>query len=167
MAFLPAALAVGSALFSGIAAMGQANYQAKVAERNATIAGQNANLAAQTAQTEAMRQDREYAALEGQQLAAQSASGLDVLGQSQLRTRATTRRARNEGAIDVRRQGEAETASYFNQQAGYLGDAAASRSAGKSAMIGSVFKAAGAAVDGGAFGSSLIGETKSRRRKFL
>lgn len=165
MAFLPVALAVGSALFEGVSALGQANYKSEVAKRNATIAEQNANLAAQQAQVAGQRQDREMAALEGQQLAMQSASGLDVLGASQLATRATTRRTRNEGALDIRRQGEATTASYFNQQAGYLGDAAAAHSAGVEALIGSGFKAAGAAIDGGV-GGSLLGQAKSRRKAF-
>jgi cell division protein FtsB len=166
MAFLPMALQIGGAIFSGVSAMGQANYKAKVAERNAQIAERNAHLAAQQAQVDSLRQDREMASLEGSQLATQGASGLDVLGASQLATRATTRRARNEGALDIRRQGEAQSATAFNQQAGYLGDAGAARSAGKSAMIGSIFEAAGAAVDGGMFGDSLIGKAKSRRNKF-
>jgi hypothetical protein len=160
--FLP----VLAPLFAGVSAMGQANYQAKVAERNAKIAENNANLTAQQAQVDALRQDREFAVLEGQQLAAQSASGLDVLGASQLATRATTRRARAEGATDIRRKGEADTASYFNQAAGYKGEAGAARSAGISSMIGGVFKAASAAVDNGVFGDSLVGKAKSKRNKF-
>lgn len=166
MAFLPAALAVGSALFSGVSALGQANYQKQVAQRNAEIANRNSNLAAQQSQVDALRQDREMAALEGQQLAAQGASGLDVLGASQLATRATTRRARNEGALDVRRQGEAQSDSYANQAAGFKGEANAAKSKGISSMIGSVFNAAGAAADGGLFGKSLVGQVKSKRARF-
>lgn len=162
MAFLPAALAIGGSLFSGVSALGQANYQSQVARRNAVIAGQNANLSAQQQQVQSQRQDREMAALEGQQMAAQSASGLDVLGASQLATRATTRRARNEGALDIARQGEARTASYFNQQAGYLGEANAYKSKGISEMIGSVFDAAAGGINNGV-GKSLIGKPKSRR----
>ena len=166
MAFLPVALSVAGTLFEGVSALGQANYKAEVAKRNAEIANRNAELTAQQMQVEGLRQDRDAAALEGQQLAMQGASGLDVLGASQLATRATTRRTRNEGALDIRRQGEAQTSSYRNQAAGYKGEANAAKSAGVSAMIGSVFNAAGAAVDGGVFGDSLIGKAKSRRNKF-
>lgn len=171
MAFLPAAIAVAGTLFSGAAAMGQANYKAKVAERNAQIARQNAVVTTQQAQVDQMRQDREMAALEGSQLAQQSASGLDVLGHSQLLTRATTRRTRNEGAVDIRRQGEAQTASYYNQAAGFEGQASSAKSAGISSMIGSVFDAtsiaAGPKSSGGlGLGESLIGGAKSRRKKF-
>lgn len=156
-------IAAAGAIFSGISAYGQAQYQSKVAQRNAEIAGQNANLATQQAQVDQQRQDREMASLQGQQTVAAAANGLDVLGASQIATRATTRRARNEGAVDIRRQGEAQTASFFNQQAGLKGDAGAYHMQGVSSLVSSVFNAAGAYVGAGGSSQSLTGSAVSRR----
>lgn len=162
MAFLPAALAIGGALFSGVSAFGQADYQRQVARRNQQIANDNANLTAQETQINSQMQDRQMAQLSGEQLATQAASGLDVLGQSQLLTRATTRRTRDEGAIRNAQQGAVETNNYFNQAAGFAGQANAAKSAGTAALISSVFKAGSATMDGG-MGGSLIGKPKSRK----
>lgn len=154
MAFIPAAIGAIGAIFQGVSAFGQANYQRQVARNNEVIAKQNANRASDAAQIEQMRSDREYASTLGQQLAAQSASGLDVLGVSQLGVRKQTARVGLEAAQDIRRKGESTTAGYFNQAAGYAGDANAAKSSGISSLIGSGFKAAGALYDGGLFGKA-------------
>jgi len=166
MAFLPMALSMAGSIFGGVAALGQAKYQAQVAKRNAEIATRNGEMAAQTAQIESMRNDREMAALTGTQLAMQGASGLDVLGASQVATRALTRRSRDESAIDIRRKGEADTASYFNQAAGFKGEANAAKSAGIAKMIGGVLDAAGTLAGGSGSGGSLIGGPKSKKAMF-
>lgn len=163
MAFLPVALTVGSALFSGAAAFGQANYQRQVARRNQQIANDNANVNAEQTQRDSMMQDREMAQFGGQQQALQAASGLDVLGQSQLLTRATTRRTRDEGALNIARKGAAETSNYFNQAASFAGQANSAKSAGITSIVSSVFKAGQAATKNSDGGSSLVGSAKSKK----
>ena len=78
MAVLGPIIAVASAIFKGVSAFGQANYQRQVARNNEAIAIRNANAASDAAQVEQLRSDREYASTLGQQLSAQSVSGLDV-----------------------------------------------------------------------------------------
>ena len=166
MAFVPA-LAAAAAVLQGVSAFGQANYQRQVARNNQTIATQNANRASDSAQVAQLRSDREYAQVVGQQLAAQSASGFDVLGASQVGVRALTAKVRGEAATDIRRKGESDTAGYFNQAAGFAGEANAAKARGISALLATPLNAAGAYVgaskDGGV-PTSIIGGAKSRQK---
>lgn len=166
MAFLGPILAIGGTLFQGVAAFGQANYQSQVAKNNAQIAAYNSNVAAQQAQTAQLRSDREYAAQRGQFLAQTGASGVDVGSGSTGDVLGLINRNRVEAGTDIRRQGEAQSIGFNNQQAAYLGQASAAKSAGISSLIGSVFKAGGQAA--GAFGGGSdanyqgLGPTKQR-----
>lgn len=156
------AASVGGALVSGISAISQANYQSAVARNNAEIARQNAARASDAAQIEQQRSDQQYAAAGAQALAEQSASGLDVLGGSQLRVRNQFGRVRMQAAQDIRRQGETTTQNFQNDAANY--DAAASNYSKQATLagIGTAFNV------GSAFGStatpakSLLGSTKRR-----
>ena len=166
MAFLPA-IAAAAAVLQGVSAFGQAHYQRQVARNNQTIATQNANRTSDAAQVAQLRSDREYAQVTGQQLAAQSASGFDVLGASQIGVRALTAKVRGEAATDIRRKGESDTAGYFNQAAGFAGEANAARAAGISALLATPLNAAGAyagASKPGGIPSSIIGGAKSRKK---
>lgn len=143
MAFLPVALAVGGSLLQGLSAVQQASYQSAVAKNNAKIAKQNADRAGYASQIEQMRSDREYAAMEGQQLAAQSASGLDVLGRSQVMSRANLQRVRGEQAFDIRQQGLYDVRNFQQQQANFLGEARAANTAKWMAIASTAFDVGG------------------------
>lgn len=157
MAFLPAVLpfiAAAGTIFSGVSAFQQGKYQSQVAKNNAKIAQQNAARAADATQQEALRSDREYLAQESQQFAAQSASGLDVLGRSQLMTRANTQRVRGQAASDIRLQGDADVRRLLQDAANFKGEASAAKLEGTTKLIGSVFEA----------GTSLIGNSRSTKK---
>lgn len=143
MAFLPVALAVASTAIAGWSQFQQNKYQAAVAKNNAQIAKENADRASYAAQIEQMRSDREAAAQEGAVEANQAASGLDVLGGSQLATRANLFRVRTEQAIDIRRQGEFDVRNFQQQQANFLGEARAAKTAAWMGLAATAFDIGG------------------------
>lgn len=99
-----------------VSAITNANYQAKVARNNAAIARANAQAESVASQIEQQRSDVEYAQLRGEQFAAQGASGLDILGASQIATRGTTELTRVMAAEDIRRTGETAIAGRRSEQ---------------------------------------------------
>jgi len=127
MAFLPVALAVASTAIEGISSFQQSMYQSAIAKNNARIAAQNADRASEAAQIEQMRSDREYASQEGTALAAQSASGLDVLGASQRLAHSNIARVRGEEAADIRKKGLLEVQNFQQEQANFLGESRAAK----------------------------------------
>lgn len=167
MAFLPALLptilGVAGSLYSGISAAQQANYRAKVAENNAIQANLAANKAAEGAQIEAQRSDLEYGQLMGQLEAEQGASGLNALGASQIGTRKLLRRTQKTAGMDIRRQGEENSTSYFNDQVNFVGEANSHRAAATSAIVGSVFEAGGQILGNKKISESLLGKAKPRK----
>lgn len=163
MAFLPVALAVASTAISGWSQFQQSQYQAAVAKNNAQIAGENANRASYAAQIEQMRSDREYAAHEGAVLATQAASGLDILGGSQLSARLNLQRVRGEQAIDIRRQGEFNVRNFQQEQANFLGEARAAKTAAWMGLAATAFDIGGTILkspQGKKAVHSLIGGTE-------
>ena len=145
---------VAGTAVSAIGASNQANYRAKVAANNAAIAEDNANKAAEAAQREQQRSDFEYADLISRQFSAQSASGLDVLGASQLRTRDLSGRVRGLAATDIRRQGEANTANLFQDAANFKAESNAARKESGLALATGVLK----------IGSTLVGSGLFKKR---
>lgn len=145
------ALGVASAALSGVSALQQGQYQAAVAKNNAKVAEQNAVSASEASQQEQVRSDREYAALLGEQLAAQGASGLDLLGRSQLQTRNVTRIVGREAAGDIRQRGTNAARSALQEAANF-------RAEGKQARTQGYIGAAGAALQAG----SLVARRKQR-----
>lgn len=154
---LPMIATIGSLIGTGLSAYsaikgGQddaaaANYQAEIAKRNAAIARDNASRAEVTGQVEQLNQDRSAADLEGQQFAAQSASGLSVFGKSQILTRRSAEVLARQDALNIR-QGADITAHNYLQQADDQDSAAAfAKTTANSAMISGFINA----------GSSLIG----------
>jgi hypothetical protein len=127
MAFLPIALAVAGTAIQGFSQFQQSMYQSAVAKNNAKIASQNADRASYASQVEQMRSDREYRAQEGTVLATQAASGLDVLGASQVSSRANIDRVRGEAAGDIRDKGLFDVRNFQQEQANFLGEARAQR----------------------------------------
>jgi len=156
---LATALTVGSAALTGVSAIQQGHYQAAVAANNAEIAQRNAAMESEAAQKAGARQDRETAALVGEQTAAAAASGLDVLGRTQVAVRNLSRRVGREEAGDIVGRGTAAAR-------GLLQDAANFRAEGKQAKLQGYMTAAGAALEGGRAFAKDTGLTKSLASKY-
>lgn len=145
MAFaaLPLVLSVASTALAGFSQFQQAQYQSAVAKNNAKIADQNAERAGYAAQIEQMRSDREYQAQEGAQLAAQAASGFDVLGRSQMASRANLARVRGEQALDIREQGLFDVRNFQQESANFMGEARAQKTAAWMGLASTAFDIGG------------------------
>jgi hypothetical protein len=128
-----------------------------VARNNAKIAEYNSNVSAQQAQIQQMRSDRQAAAQRGQFIADAGASGINVDSGSTNDVLGLINRNKDEAAIDIRRQGEAQSINFNNQSAAYEGQARAAKSAGITSLIGSVLKAGGQAYDAFSSGGSGSG----------
>lgn len=146
-----AALAAIGSIISGVMGMAQASYQAKVANMNAEIAKDNAKRAIERTQVEAKDQDALTKEMIGEQIAAQSASGLSLTGGSAMRTRASARRLGRRDTLNVHQAGELEAYQYKTDAMNFKAQAAAHKMGGISNLLGSFFQA----------GSSLIGGAQS------
>lgn len=153
MAFLPVALAVGSTLISGISSFQQSMYQSAVAKNNAKIAEDNSNRASYAGQIEQMRSDREYRAQEGTVLATQAASGFDVLGRSQVMSRANVDRVRGEAALDIRGQALDNVRNLQQEQANFLGEARAQKTQAWMGLASTAFD----------IGGTVLGSPKGKK----
>lgn len=167
MAFLaPLALplAIAGTAIQGFSEFQQKQYQSAVAKNNAKIAQENAARASDASQIEQMRSDREFRAQEGSVLAAQSASGLDVLGHSQVLSRANVARVREEQAVDIRRQGWFDVRNFQQEQANFLGEARAAKTQAWMGLAATAFDIAGTIAKspkGRKAANSLIGGARS------
>lgn len=122
MAFAPLLLTAGSALLGAVSAVQGGEYQAAVARNNARLAEENAARESEAAQRTALRSDQDYRALLGEQLAAQGASGLDILGRSQREARVLTRRTGRQAAMDISTEGEAGARRSLQEAANFRGE---------------------------------------------
>lgn len=156
---------IAGAVVSTSATIAANNYQAEVAKRNADLMNKNAERAGAAAQQAQIQQDQATAALLGEQIAAQSASGLKLGGRSQMLTRKSARELgrldamtiRNEGDVNVfnyrmMAQDETEKIKFLNQASGY-------------ALLGGFLDAASVGLTGlkglGSQGTTgLFGQTK-------
>lgn len=159
MAFLPAALAVASAVGGGVSAFSAGQYQAAIAKRNAAIATANAGKISDAAQIKAQESDREGAALLGSQLADQGASGLTGASQYFLRSQTEGTLARERGNITL--EGLAGSRQQLQDAANYTAAASQARTQAWFGLGQGLLKAGGAAIGGGSGSGSLIGGSKS------
>lgn len=147
MAFLPILAAVGG----GIGAIGDfasGQYQSQVAKNNAKIATQNADATFKAAQTEQIRSDKEYAAQEGELLASQSTSGLNLTGQTLTAVRTGLHGVGREAATDIAVQGAADSRKYLQEAANYTAESKALKIKSYLDLGGGLLK--GASLAGGA-----------------
>lgn len=161
--FLGSATGIMTAASTGlsvVSAISAGQYQAGVAKNNAAIAEQNARAEAAAMQERQARSDREYAALLGEQTATQAASGLNVMGRSQLQTGDVTQRVARQAAHDINTAGT-------NTARRFLQDAANFRAEASQAKTQGWLSAAGALADFGMKAAnykpgpkSLLGTTK-------
>jgi hypothetical protein len=161
---LATSLAVGGTALSGLSAFQQSQYQASVAKNNARIAEQNAGRASDAAQIDQLRSDREFASQEATALAAQSASGLDVLGRSQILSRANVARVRGEQAVDIRKQGLIDVGNFYQEQANFLGEERAAKTKAWTDLAATAFGVGGSIAKDPTLSkkaNTLIGGAKS------
>lgn len=151
---LPALLGAGGAILGGVNAINQGKYQAAVARNNAVIAEQNSAAESQRSQVMQARSDRENAELVASQLATQAASGFDVLGRTQTRTRNMQRKVGREAALDIREEGTAAARRL-------LQDAANFRTEGKNAKRQGLITGIGQFMQAASSLSSMAGGTSS------
>lgn len=149
----PIFAALGS-VTSGLASYSAAQAQVAQQEQVARIADENAKRAGLRAQIEQQDQDFQTRAMLGQQLAEQSASGLDIGFGSTKYARIAGAQVGRRDALNVRQEGDIQVNNFQNQAAGARAQAAASENAGTFALLGSFLKAG--SVIGGA-------ESPSRR----
>lgn len=139
-------LAAAGSIYSGYSAMQQANTQAKFDQYNAAIADQNATRAIEVAQINQQTSDNEAAALIGEQLAAQSASGLTLNSRSAILARKGQAELNRKDALNIRQAGELQRFNYESEAASLRAQAKASRASGRSAFIASLFNAGGTLI---------------------
>lgn len=125
------------------------NYQAAIGRNNARIAEENAARIAEAAQGEAMRSDQDYRALLGEQLAAQGASGFDVLGRSQVAARKLTTKTGRTAAQDIVNEGGAGAHRSLQEAANFRGEA-------RQAKLQGYVSAAGQLAQGGSDIGTLV-----------
>lgn len=141
--------AVG-AVASGMSAMSQGKYEAKVAEANARAESDAAREQLRIGKDEAADRYRQLGRVKGQQLAAMAANGIDVDYGSAVRLQEDTK---DEGRIDVERiyrNTKNAAQGHVNQAANYRAEGQAAKAKGKSAFYSSLFEAGGTLLGGAA-----------------
>lgn len=148
----------GGAILGGISAMAAGNYQAKVAAMNAEIARDNAARAIESSQIEQVEQDAQTSSMIGEQLAAQSSSGLSLGGRSQILSRKNAAELGRKDALNVRYGGEAQKYNFLTEAAGQDASASMYKAQGVGDLLGGFLQA-----------GSIIGSARpssSARRRF-
>lgn len=138
MAFLSAISAIVGAVGSIMSAVAQAQaaeYQAKIADMNAQISRDNATRAIQASQIDQQEQDSQAKALIGEQLASQSASGLELGGKTQVATRNSAKILSRKDALAVRYGGEMDKYNYLVEEANQTASGQLYRMQASSSML--------------------------------
>ena len=158
-----AALTAATAGIGAISAIQSGNYQAAVAKNNANIAAENAARLSEASQREAVRSDQDYRALLAEQLAAQGASGFDILGRSQTAARQLTTRTGRRAAKDIFDEGEAGARRSLQEAANFRAEGKAAKTQGYLSAAGQVL---GAASDIGTLVKGRRPRSFERRRRY-
>lgn len=152
--------------FSALQANAQAGYQAKVADQNAKLAGEAARQEADNTRDAALAHYRKVSALQGQQRVAMAAGGIDTNFGNAADLTADTKMLAQEDTRRIYDQG-AENVKGFNIEGmNYQAQAAASRQAGKGALIGGAFDMAGTALGGATQYASFKSKFRTPKLKY-
>lgn len=141
MAFLASPIfgAITSLVGTGVgvaSAIGAGNYQAQVAEMNAKIAADNAARAQERANIEASENDLLTRGFLGQQLAAQSASGVSTTSPSFALTRKAARIRGRQDSLNIIHGGQVESYNFRTDAANQRAAAAGARTQGYANAFG-------------------------------
>lgn len=163
MAFIPAILtsigslsagsliSAGGAIIGGISALAAGNYQKQVADMNAKIAKDNAARAEQRGQVEQQMSDQRAAGAFGEQVAAQSATGISLTSRSAIASRKSSRELGRLDALNIRQGADVEAYNYQVDAVNQKAQGTLAQASGINGFLGSFFKA----------GGSLIGDSSS------
>jgi len=158
--FIALAVTLAGTAITTVKASQQAKFQAAVAKQNAEINEDNADRARDRAQIEAQDQNRIDAAIQGQLLADQAASGL-ALGSGSFALQ--RKGAKVDTTLNAKRRaqaGELEANRFLTQAGVSKSEAANFKTAGKTALLSGALSAAGS-IAGSAAGSSLLSGAKT------
>lgn len=133
-----AALIIGviGSVISGLAQYQSLQYQAAIAEMNQKIALDNAARAIERSQIEQQTQDDISAAFLGEQLAAQSASGLSLGSSSFFKTRKAGARLGRLDAANIRQAGQLEAHAYRTDAFNFAAQAAGAKASATNSILG-------------------------------
>lgn len=136
------AASVGGAVYAGVAAKQQADYEADVANANATNAQNQAKVQEQQYRAQAAQKEGAVRAAYGAAGVTGQGSPLDILGAQSL--------AQEQDALLIRARGQSQANAYQEQ-------AAAAGMRGQASLIGGGLNAAGAGLSGAGRTSILAG----------
>jgi hypothetical protein len=148
LAITAAVVSSAGSLYGGAVANAQAKYQASVAEANAVNERENIRLEGERSNREMLLHYRKVAQLKGQQRVAAAANGVSTdFGTAQDIVTDTNMLAR-EDAQNYLGQSFQNVRGMDRNVSNFVGEARAQRAAGKGAMIGAAFDAAGTMLGG-------------------
>lgn len=150
------ALAAIGSIASGVLGFMQADYQSQVAKMNAHIAAENAQRASERSQIEQEDQDAKSAAMIGELVASQSASGIALGSGSSMLTRTSAAKLGRQDALRVRQAGATEAYNYLTQAENFNAQAKADSMGGIGSLLGGFL--------GGA--RSLIGDSSAVNKRY-
>lgn len=136
-----ASLAAIGSVIGGLATAASAVMQASVASMNASVERDNANRAIQYAQMDAQESDLQARAALGEQIAAQSASGVAVETGSTKSVRQVARRLARLDALNIKQEGELKAYNHRVAAASYQAQAGVSMVQGIGGALGSFLSA--------------------------
>jgi hypothetical protein len=139
--------AVGSVV-GGMQANAQAGYQAKVAKADAKYSAESAHEAELQGQDQSRQLYRHLGQVKGQQQASMAANGIDTSFGSAALLAEDTAQAGKEDAENLYHNTFMRARGYDIEGANYRSEAQAAKSRGKSALVGSLFDAAGSMMSG-------------------
>jgi hypothetical protein len=150
---LPMAAAAGAAmaagqLFQGFSALQQGNYEGAMARRNAAMEVEAARDSIDRGRDEARDLYRDVGRVKGEQRAAMAANGIDLGFGTAVHVQEDTTRLAREDADNLYRNVHERTRGRLINAQNFRAEASAARHRGRSAMVGSVFSAAGSVAGG-------------------
>lgn len=155
MCTIMAAIGIASTLVGAAGQMQQAKsqaaaseYNAKVADMNATLSERRAKDALERGQKEEQRKLMEVSQLQGRQQAAAAANGVDTSWGSPLDTMVDTATMGHLDALTIRQNSAREAYDYRVQGVNAKSDATLKRMEAKSAITGGYLAAAGTVLTG-------------------
>lgn len=156
MGIFGGAVAAKGDLLQGQAAQESADYQAQIAQMNATVATQNAAYETELGQSQAGTQQLKNRSTMGTIIAAQAANGLDVNSGSALTTRQGAAKMGAQSVANIENNSARQAYNYKVQAASNTAQAGldvmqgnAARQQGNIAAIGSLLSGAGQDVSTG------------------
>lgn len=139
--------AIGTVI-GGVTAMQQGKYRARVAERNAEIEREQIVLEQERGRREALNHYRKVAQLKGQQRAAAAANGVSTNFGTAADIITDTNMMAREDVANIYGQTNENVKDRDRRASNFMGEASSSRSAGRSALVGSLFQAGSTALGG-------------------